>query len=828
MPTPASVGRFLDFVSTFDDFHFDSFAKTGRTAHFILRADVLTPILEKLACPPDSDDDTIHKSIADMLYFYLNCKTNKSISDKLFAKLSGDTKPTPAVADADKIKERIGTAFRNSTLDEDRRTFVQFVSEHSRDVLVERYKFTGLGEVLLKNVRDTKAQPDFQFKPFPKQGRKGIGGRKRISDDPEKNAALLDLYEEHSEIASKRLRQVQTLHDEPTRTLTLPPTPLGDIARSRGICSRKAFAADFSRRDAFQFSKRLTDYCKYCDRLRILLLRSVAMCARILLRNPAADEALRALDERPTNISSLFAHAGVRQLLSPADYDLCEKFTLKTEFLEHHRRTKDRQRASHNGHVAGALAKLHKWCIVLYDYKESVQIGHGGIDLDGNYYKTTSVSVHVFTVWVTGVPEPAYVVLLSRVLEHSAEVSVYCLNRVMDIIATRLKEHWGQVTHVRYWSDCGSHYVNHVMTWACLIWQGNLNPEKNFEKNIFERKHGKAECDRVNQRLDAYLRTYLDNTQERRVDTVDDLKKCYLERHESVNKSRESKGQNPIQLWVEAYTVADLRGAMAGKEAVVTDLQCMYCIRRPKGRWAKLYNAVYSDMEEGYVGKDCLLEYKLEGVVKDPEKDYREAREVKPSGIFFFKKLHTRRLNTLRFLGKTGLPADLRDDFVRNLFDPSPRIVHHAVTMPAAVARRRKLCETLVEEPFRMVYLKSQQDGYWVLAQLQGENRVKGDVDVEVYDVCGAEVVSCTASSLVDLACSDYPTLIFLRPSVGKHMHTSGNDLWGTDSWAECTDPSCMKWRFVSAEGRESLQEVPFLCFGGCDTPLSPLEAARQ
>ena len=162
---PLSTKLFLDFICEFDDFEFAGFCNVGRQCQFDMRSTILEPFLQKLAGESDTEGE---EPIAGMLYFYLGAKKNARIKKQLLEKLSADTKPAKPVADADKLKEKLGTAFRNSTLVEDRRNFLQFVTEHSRNTLVARYKFTGLGKELLKTVRASVNEPGYEFGPFEK------------------------------------------------------------------------------------------------------------------------------------------------------------------------------------------------------------------------------------------------------------------------------------------------------------------------------------------------------------------------------------------------------------------------------------------------------------------------------------------------------------------------------------------------------------------------------------------------------------------------------------------------------------------------------------
>jgi hypothetical protein len=261
---PAKHTAFDNFTSTLDDIpDFHKFSSRGSNTptsrNSVLKH--LCPILDKLSGSSGDDDK------AALISAYL-CK-NKGVRNILAKELGAGE-----VSEARSLKRKLGEAFRNSAgFDKD--TFVQFVCDKPWATLKNpdgEYRFTGLGQSLLRSVRKIVQADGFAYGQVDRDmAGKNKGGRPRIAADPAKRAKLDKLYDENTEIASKRIGQVVNI-DAPHRTLTAPPHVIGAIAKNAGICCRKAFVADFRSREDVFYSTRLTDYCKYCNKYRLHLL----------------------------------------------------------------------------------------------------------------------------------------------------------------------------------------------------------------------------------------------------------------------------------------------------------------------------------------------------------------------------------------------------------------------------------------------------------------------------------------------------------------------------------------------------------------------------
>lgn len=851
--TRASLGAFLKKLEKCKFQRFSTRSSKSNSSG----SSIVTATSKFLKLVSGGDD----RDVSQLVLAYLKSRSAKKVFDFVSVAVSEDLR---------ELRSGLVEASNSSKDSVTKRNFLQFDAAQSRSrLLAHGYK---VGRDIHRSTRAAVDTNGGRHLPLKRRilSTPERGGRKRVRDMPGKGAQMEQLLSEFTEVMANRIHEAKACasfeHLDETavmKTLTAPPTHVGDIAKARGICCRNALFAELCDREDIVLSKRLSDLCRYCILYRHHILLEPRLLTLLLERNDHPPPA-------ECGVTSVRALRASGFSLCPTDDETAKNFVLQLSFLEFHRFTARRQRETCNRQVECCSEDtLPAQVFVLYprprtihlvrDYAEAEELCHSGRDADWGFRNRTSACIQIFVIRISGLPSPIYIVDISNVLNKTSEVSCFSLGRVLGRVQTEHPDLFADAVDLHVWNDRGSHYVSHLNTGYVL---GNLHDEfseKNISQNTFGNKHGKYDCDTVAQKLKLTYKTFLKYAaatgpkQAKRCDTHVDLANIYEEAYTRINQSRAAKGLRPVSFFTMTYGEAELDRFLEDTpiyDVKIPHLHSTYCLRRPKGPGTAVYNATFSDLALDYVA--AQVTGTDPGDPPDelddddpPDDDAQEGwcvSKPKTKPEITFKRLGNSLRKTLDSLERAGVPADVAgvDAALLKQLEPSERVLAHRVEVEKLPAQTRDFeVSLLLRQLNRLVYFRSHADAFWRFGKIVGAfgnvdnpdivihipNFVVGDSDCGQTSV--PESLRTGVRELVRDATQKRPTLHILKGTLRLPVHSvvAAHE----DSWQKCV--KCAKWRIVldSALAQACMSPETFICIGGCHSAFTcPREAAGQ
>ena len=510
--------------------------------------------------------------VGAMLGMFLKKPANKDIVKEVRQAVDRD----------DTLYENIAEAYRGCTNDRDRRMLVQLVCKtHTHEYLKEN-GFDDLGKQLMATTRKEVEEDGLGSRRHPTQP---PTSGKRKSDDTQQQ--IVDLLWEFSEPASSCQAHCHqfAVGDQPIRFLTETPTHIGNVAEERALCCRNTLLSYWREEAPYIIQPtQYTDYCRYCDDLRIKLRKETQMLSGLKKRLKLAELACDDLRE--------FYKTYKHLLTDDEGIELTKHFT-EVDELQHHRECSLRQKAAFEASVSCPFTLT-----ILYDYKEKIQVGIGPVNRDDAHFNKTSVNLLGFVVFVGELQ-----VVVDMVSDSSAQTGVVtclCIEKLMDRLATdpMTRDLMKDMTRLDFWSDAGSHFRNCTCAWFTLY---NMSRFYNTytRLNFFCEKHGKGRCDAHFHVVNEYIKAY---TKTNWVMDASDVKTAVEQRHASVNRDRKTKKERPLHLWVIEYTAEEFQPRVGAlMEWRMHGIDDVYCLSRMPDLGAPVKNYGFSDREDGVV-----------------------------------------------------------------------------------------------------------------------------------------------------------------------------------------------------------------------------------
>ena len=119
------------------------------------------------------------------------------------------------------------------------------------------------------------------------------------------------------------------------------------------------------------------------------------------------------------------------------------------QILDEHREVNRRQRQAFSK-MKESLEK--NVLLILIDFKQNIELGHGPIENQDVWRTKVQNTVLGMVLWLNG--EKYYVDFVSRVLSHTSDVVIGCLEQLF-------KEKWlcyEKIIKIHFWMDCAPYF----------------------------------------------------------------------------------------------------------------------------------------------------------------------------------------------------------------------------------------------------------------------------------------------------------------------------------------------------------------------------------
>lgn len=673
------------------------------------------------------------KDVAALMHSYL--ESNPDVKKELLENV------TQGTTDESKLPllSKVALAFTRTKNADEKRLLVSFVGHKSRSSVVAM-GFTGLGHDMHSRVKKAVTQDGFEYGSMVQLKQTQNGGAPTITDEehnPDKKRNLYDLYgeAEYSYISSQRYSKAKAslLEEEPTRNLQVPWSTVGLEAERRGICCRNAAIAPHNVPKWVCKSSRCSDYCVCCNALRVLIIKEPAFIAKIKNRYIGnAALALQDLKDSPNDARAILA-LDLGGLLSVTDEYALTNLARCLDVLEFHRYCAEWQRAmldQNRNLTKGGFVKL---ILVQGDFSTSLMIGGGMCEVKGVFHEKKPVSAFNFTIWIWGCQEPVRCVLLSRCVNHDAYTAVFGFEKVFALIKQRLPDKFKECTELQMWSDAGTHFRNKEM--AGFVEQNATKYKKGTEQNFMERYHGKDDYDRTAQKVALYKESFEIHIAEnegkkRSILTEQELRAGLLHSHARVQHDRAAKNLPTQDLWVEIYTVDDLKAKQPTRKILrVPEITSTNSLRCEKGT-TEIINCSMTGASGKPVGTPAfpaqpkVIVYRESLKVRDLTKVkyarhflrrdcIKENVRPKPNEQDHTKIQKTEACQNALFGGMKGAA-------LLNYGLPSERVLSHRVDLPTTKKEKTTQVRKLLRTKHQYLYWLSQEHRQWVLGRSMG------------------------------------------------------------------------------------------------------------
>ena len=786
-----------------------------RTLHYVLQK-----ILTHLA----GGTDEVASLLTDPKHGFITSHMFKKNKDE-YNKVRENLYPTDGEYP---LMRKIGQAFTNSVNDADRRSYLQFVcfrKQHGlklwRRRLATEFGFRGLGYSLLKSVRKTVAEPGFKHKPLESiQAQRG--GAPEVS--AEVKAQLEEEWHENSQPAAEIIGEpdTATVDDCPLRFFNAPPYTLAvEIGKKCGCAQNTAIA--HCPPHIVKPTKK-TDYCRYCAKYRRLLARGKVMVAKLKARYGDGDgHDAKTVKDAPSDHLRKFWHSMSSEfrnrVFSEMDRTQVKEFLNELTELEHHRSVAARQKKAFTKEVNATRTQQKKGCgtcVMVLDFKENIRTGHSPVETDERYYNMSSVTCVGVVVYIGGLQ--ISVDLLSNVMNHTSDVSLLVLEKVVEMLASDnlTSEKFAKISSLSVWSDCGPHFRSSVFIGSTLH---KVGKERNLTttNNYFGEKHGKSVVDSHFQKVSAYLSFY---SKTEPILTVEDVQKGLVETQERVNQCRLARNQPSLNAWVEVYTKEDLLSLRPHVVELpmehITDTYCLQ--KRPRETFTRNY--VFSDYSGHEKYKKITESTRPAGVLR-PVKESEDAPEGALGRVAFLKR---KRKNIVATLKEAELPHE-GIEFAEDLEEDgmSFELLQFLNKYKLAAGNVTQIRSRLNREE-QLLTRKVEETGTWAFGRILGEvsnpDLLKAAgaagrkaIFIEMYyaHATVAEILpqEDMVTSVKEGLCHFVDGLagvpleaegeasvarsLVVPSSALRHSHVTRLK----DYWAQCTNVECRKWRII-------------------------------
>ena len=560
--------------------------------------------------------------------------------------------------------------------------------------------------------------------------------------------------------------------------------------------------------------------------------------------------------------------AEARGQMSRADRVQVREYLAELAEMEHHKLSCQRQTLLFKNDLSRSRDIDSGLAVIVGDYKQNMEIGHGPVEQDDQFYNYVPCTVIPFCVHLPGAMT-VHCVFLSKVLSHDSEISCFVTSGLVDKLARdkATAELWKGIKEISIWTDCGPHFRSEEFSSFCM-YDLPLQERKTVRKNHFGEKHGKGPSDTVSQKLECYHNAY---TETERVANITDMKTCFDKTNEKVNKVRADHGLPEHNMWVEIYTEGDVllkRQTTPPRRLPMEGIiSSTYCIVR-KFKRNRLEGFVrdytFSDLQD--TDTFCKITSKPEAAPNGPLKVAPEAPEPTLANAAFLRRKRCRQATRLEEAGTAPQYSQslqslfAGEDHLDMMYPELGQLIGQYGLKIAKVEQAREFARG--ENQLLVFYHDTVAS--WVFGRVLGQILPDDVRNVhkrlcclrETYYSSATVLEVVTIEELVDGAMGirkagqkgrNSPHVWFLQAAAGspvdlgigpqfdrisERLAEPSDDLRHThsnrykDYWSKCY--LCSKWRIVAYDMYLSMRKSTaiFQCSPSCETPHTDEEMA--
>jgi len=475
--------------------------------------------------------------------------------------------------------------------------------------------------------------------------------------------------------------------------------------------------------------------------------------------------------------------------------------------LERHKVDAKRPQLAHKAGIASAWAEGSVEMQATLDFAASFELGHSPREESGEYFKYSHCTAIGIIVYFPGLAEKLCFIGLSMNQAKTAEVAVFCLNKVLLLCHEMYPELFNKIKRFRLFADCGKHFRAHVFSHYVLV--ELFQKFKNFtesELSFFLEDHGKGEHDGWFGVLQGIA---LRGAQQGRVKCLGDLLTVLKNGHEESQQHHSRLAQPGDRSKLVGFDYGEITGAgLSWKRLEVPNITMTYALTsQHNASGLVIRDRTFPDVQFG-LGKVVPMAKVKESKKKDLELEPRWARTVEDVPRTRYDSLRDKQERQDRALIDSGGQRSVTNSvFPDEHFNELLNLAH--ISLPSDLKIRKARADALAREPGRLVGYWSDGANAFRFAVCRGEVEIGGkEIWLEYEDASGLGVVATDIALVVARASRKVRGLRFLDSVDGVRFAFEG----GEDTWVQCS--SCKAWRKYAEEVNAG---ALWVCPTGCN-----------